>query len=254
MSFLAVAVLGSGALSAGTSLFAGMEQSETAQNVANMIESSGTQGLNFLQQMVEQGAGAISQYTGEGAGALQPFVSGGGNTLQYLQKLLGIGGGGGGGNAGTATSEAVMNSPLFRSALNQGEIGVANNTTTTGLGGNAATAASQWAVNNQAIPIYQSLLSGTQNLLGTQASSAAGLANLYQGAGSSTANLYGNAGTAGSNIITGTTQAAGSALTGGTAAQAASQVGAAGSLGNSVQLAALLSKLGGGSGMQTWSL
>jgi hypothetical protein len=261
-SILPAAIIGSGALGAGASIFGGITQANAEQTAAGDISSSTSSAIQQLMQLVNQGQGAISGYTQTGAGDLMsliqqavgqvsPYSGAGQSVLPTLESLL---------NPGTA-SQTLQTLPGYQFSLDTGEWGINNAATATGLGGNVLTAANNYA-QGTAQNTYGGLLSALQSLVGTgsgAASSAAGslasgglsLGNLFSGAGQSIGSLLGNAGSG----IAGLTQTAGqniaSTAVGAANATAGAATGAASSLGgigNNLLNYSILSKLlGGGS-------
>jgi hypothetical protein len=243
MSFIATAIIGGGALSAGASLFGATEQAGAEQAAAGEIGSTTQQAISQLLGLVGQGQGAISGYTAQGAQSLQsilaPFIGAGQTAGNTLSSLL---------NPGTAM-QTLQSLPGFQFSLNTGLGAINNAATTSGLGGNVLTAANNYA-QGTAQNTYGQLTSSLQNLFGTGANAAStagvGLSSLFGGAGSSIANLLGGAASGVSGLTSTAGQNIAQTMVGQANALAGGATGAAGGISSSITNALLLNKLLGG--------
>lgn len=243
MSFIASAVVGSGLLGAGASIFGAETQANAQQAAAGTISSSLQQAISQLLGLTGQGQAAIQGYTGQGAqaltGLIQPYATMGQQAGQSLTNLLT-------GNP-QQMQRQLQQLPGYQFQLQQGEGSVNNAATTTGLGGNVIQAqtnlASGLASSNYGQ--YANLLQGLTNTgVGAATVGGGALASLFGGAGSSTANLLGSAGSGISGLTSTAGQNIAQTQVGAAQAQAAGAQGVSSSLMNSLLLGGILNKTG----------
>ena len=197
MAGIAAAIIGAGVIGAGASIYASTKQTAAANNAI-----AAQQGMfNTAQQ--EQ----------------QPFIQAGQSAIPQLQALLGLGPQGAAGS-----TAALQNIPGFQFISDLAQKGVANQGTTTGLGGNTLLAGANAGTNVALASAWQPLVNSLQGLVQTGAGTAG---NVGQQAVQTGANV-------GQNLV-GIGNAQGGAAT-----------SAASSIGNSLTTAALFSKLFGG--------
>lgn len=203
MAGIAAAIIGAGVLGAGASIFGSMQQKSAAQ-----------QAIAAQQSMFSSAKGMA-----------KPFISAGQEALPTLQKLI---------TPGPDQTSTLMQTPGFQFANQMAQMGVSNQGSVTGLGGNTllagANAGSQLALGMA----WQPTINALQNLVGTGAQSAQALG--------------GQAVQTGANV--------GSNLVGIGNAQAAGILGAGSNIGNSLTTAALFNRLlspagGGGANAPT---
>lgn len=179
MSFVATAIIGSGVIGAGASLFASSRQTSAANNAI----------------AAQQGMFATAQ------GEAQPFINAGQNALPTLESLI---------TPGANQTQTLSQTPGYQFANDMAQKGVSNQGTVTGLGGNTllagANAGSQLALGmawQPTINALQSLVStgaGSAGALGGQAvqtganvgSNLVGIGNAQAGAATSIGSNLGN--------------------------------------------------------------
>ena len=226
------------AIGAAGSLGGAFLQSNAAKEASQAQVQFGEQALAQLKAMFGTAMGAIQPVIGAGQGILgqgQGIVD---QSLGPLAKLL---------TPGADMTTALSQMPGFKFAQDWGQQGVANQATTTGLGGNALAAGGKFATGlaqqgyGQIVSQLQALLGTGAGLEGTGASTMASGASALSGAAS---NFGGQiAGTLG-----GIGQSTASGILGSANALAGGLQGAASSIGNAFTLNALLGKLGLGGG------
>lgn len=198
MSFVASAIIGAGTLGAGASIYGSMMG-------ANAQKSATNSAINAQEGMFQQAQSAI-----------QPYSNFGQSLMPTLQSLL---------TPGPNQNATLQNLPGYQFNFTQGEKGVTNQATMSGLSGNALTAGANYA-SGLANSTFFPYLSALQGGVSTGSSAASSLGGLATSTGSSI----------GSNI------------TGLGNAQAASNIGignAVGSLGSTIGNTALLNSLSG---------
>ncbi len=241
MSFISVAILGSGVLGAGANLLAGSTIAGGEKAAQGTIQSMLNQGIGqvqgaiqpatqAIQQGTDRGVGTIGARTQQGVDYLSPYAVGANFAMPNLQKLLTPG-----------QMPDLSQIPGFAEALKWGGMAIDNSSTVSGLGGNSAAAQSLMG-GQLGMSAYNSLVGNTMgaanigagaagnigSLLGNagiaagglQATAGSNIGGVYTGAGNTIADMMG---TAGGNIAQaqlGATQAIGGSYTG--AAQAAS--------------------------------
>jgi hypothetical protein len=175
-----------GILGAGASVFGGLMQS----NAAN------------------KGIAAEQQMFGQAQGALSPYYNAGASALPQLQALLGAGGPGSPG-----ATDALSNTPGFQWLNKMTQMGVSNQGTTTGLGGNTllagANAGNQLALSSA----WQPTVNALQGLVGMGSGAAGSLAGAATQTGGQIAGSQMNVGNAQAGGITGAAGQFGNALT-----------------------------------------
>ncbi len=253
MSFISVAILGSGVLGAGANLLAGSQVSGAEKAAQGTIQSMLNQGIGqvqgsiqpatqAIQQGTDRGVGTIGTQTQQGVGALQPYAASGSWALPNLQKFLTPG-----------QMPDLSQIPGFAEALKWGGMAIDNSATVGGLGGNSAAAQSLMG-SQLGMNAYNTLVGNTLStaqmgagaagnigsLLGNagiaagglQATAGSNIGGVYTGAGKTIADMMG---TAGGNIAQtqiGAAQASAGGLT-----------GAASSLSNPIMMLGLLQGL-----------
>ena len=144
MSFVATAIIGSGVIGAGASLFASGRQTSAANNAIGAQEG-----------MFQQAAGYA-----------QPFINAGQSALPTLEGLI---------TPGANQTQLLQQTPGYQFANDMAQKGVSNQGTVTGLGGNTllagANAGSQLALGMA----WQPTINALQGLVGTGAQSAGAL-------------------------------------------------------------------------------
>lgn len=190
MSGIAAAILGAGAAGAGASIFGALTQKSATNNAIAAQKSMFDTSVSENQPFVTAGQGA--------AGTLADLLKPGGDMTSLLKTIPGFD---------------------FINQLSQ--MGVANQGTTTGLGGNTLVAGANAGTNIALSSGWQPIVGALQNLV----SSGVGAAG----------NITGSA--------TGTGAGIASSTIGGGNAIAAGTVGAANSIGSSITTTALLQKL-----------
>jgi hypothetical protein len=252
MSFISVAILGSGALGAGASLFGGLTQANAEENAANTLSSTTQSGIQQLLSLLGQGTSAIGQYTQTGATDLTSLinqaVTGAGNTLGPIAGLASTAGSTLSNLLNPSTAASTLTQlPGYQFSLNSGLWGVNNAATTSGLGGNVLTAANNYA-QGTAQGTWGSLVSGLQNLFGTSTGAAQSLASTQAGAlssgGLSLASLFGGSGQSIGSLLSGGGNSISSLLSGLGQNVAQTQVGAANATAGAAT--GVASSLGGG--------
>ncbi len=246
-------MLGSGILGAGANLIAGSGVASAEQQAIKTIQQMLTQGTGAVQSAVapatsaiqagtNQGVATIGQQTQAGVDYLSPYAVGANFALPNLQKLLTPG-----------QMPDLSQIPGFAESLYWGGQAVNNNATVSGLGGNQLAALQSFG-GQQGMNAYNSLVSNTQNVAqlgsqaagnigqlygnagiaqgGLQATAGSNIGGVYTGAGNTIANLMAAAGGQQAQAGVGAAQAQGGALT-----------GAAASLGQPIQMMALLGAL-----------
>jgi hypothetical protein len=287
VSFLATAIAGSAVVGAGASIFGSIEQTNALKQAQSTLQSTTSQGIQSLINLVNQGTGAVAANTATGAGALESNVATGASDIgaltgqaasQFapyeaagsaaLPTLLGLLTGNGQGSAGIM--QMLQNLPGFQFAQNWGMRGINNAATTSGLGGNVLTAGANYS-SGLAQSTWQNIVNALQGTVNTGASAASGaagalsagglslgglfgsagqgLGSLYGGAGQSIGSLLGNAGSSIGNMITGMGSNVAQTQVGMGNAIAGGATGAASAFSpNNLLSMALISKLGlGGS-------
>ena len=145
MAGIIAAIVGGGIISAGASIYAANKQTQASQNAI-----SAQQGMfNTAQQ--EQ----------------QPFIQAGQSAIPQLQALLGLGPQGASGS-----TAALQNIPGFQFISDLAQKGVANQGTTTGLGGNTLLAGANAGTNVALASAWQPLVNSLQGLVQTGAGTA----------------------------------------------------------------------------------
>jgi hypothetical protein len=168
-------------------------------------------------QAAQMATQAQLQMFGQAQNALSPFIGAGTNLLPLLTKLL---------TPGPGMSDLLAQTPGFKFAQEYGQKAITNQASMRGLSGNALTAVADYATG-AANQTYGTLLNALQGIINTGVSGAGALAG----------GAINTGGQIGSNIL-----GIGNAQAGANMAQA----GAIGGLGNSITLATLLQRLGGG--------
>ena len=256
---LAGAVIGSGVIGAGASIFGGIEQSQAANNAAQVSLTEANNSNALIQ----------STYNSNKA-LLQPFTSAGTSALTTLQGLTGTNPGG---NPLTsaltapfaatpgAQMSALAATPGYQFALQQGELATQAGSSAQGMGSAVAGVGSgQTPGVGPSGPLGKSLANYAEGLASTTYqqqfqnyltqnqqiyNQLAGVANIGESAAAATAGVGQTAaGQSANALLTGSSQY-GSLTTAGAAGLAAGASGAASSLGNSALLYGLL---GGGTG------
>lgn len=160
MSFIAAAIIGSGVIGAGASLFSGFEQAGAEKQAAQTIAGAETSGIGAIQQL------------------LGPIIGAGTDVLPTLKSLL---------IPGANQNAVLAQTPGFQFAQQWGQIAGNNAATTSGLGGNVLAALSKFGTG-LAQNTWQNTVQGLQNLFQTSAGSAGqgaqGISNIITGAGS----------------------------------------------------------------------
>ena len=231
------AIIG-GSLGALGSLGGAFLQSNAAKQASQAQVGFGEEALAQLKAMFGTAMGAIQPVIGAGQGILSQGQGIVGQALGPLAQLL---------TPGANMTTALSQMPGFKFAQDWGQQGVANQGTTTGLGGNVLAAGGKFATG-LAQQGYGQIVSQLQNLLGTgaglegtgastMASGAQSISGAAQGFGGQIAGTLGSIGQSTAAGILGPANA----LAGGF------QSGAS-SIGNAFTLNALLSKLGFGGG------
>lgn len=226
---IATAVIGSGVLAAGASIY-GANTAATAQtNAANSA-------IQNQQQMYANNQNVLN-----------PFIQGGNSAIPQLQSLLNPSNGGTlnqllnltGTNGTPAQTAALANTPGYQFSLTQGQNSVNNALAARGLagsGGAVAKGAANYA-EGLAGNTWQSVVQALQGTYNSQLSGTQGLVNTGEGAAGALAGV----GTNTANSITGSITGAGNAQ-----AAAANATGSALASGaNSLSTAALLQQLTG---------
>ena len=223
-----------GGIGALGSLGGAFLQSNAAQQASQAQVGFGEQALAQLKAMFGTAMGAIQPVIGAGQGILGQGQGIVGQALGPLAKLL---------TPGADMTTALSQMPGFKFAQDWGQQGVANQATTTGLGGNALAAGGKFATGlaqqgyGQIVSQLQTLLGTGAGLEGTGASTMASGASALSGAASNFGGqIAGTLGSIGQSTASGILGSA-NALAGGL------QSGAS-SIGNAFTLNALLSKLG----------
>jgi hypothetical protein len=206
MAFIAAAILGAGAIGAGASIYASSVQSKSAQNAINAQQGMFNTALTNEQPYINAGQSGIAPLQG---------------TLNTLQGLT---------TPGPNQTAMLSQLPGFQFASDWGQRGVANQGTTTGLGGNTLTAGANFATGL------------TSQNWGTLIQQLQGTAQQQQNFVNTGANTAANVGTQ----AVGTGQGIASSTIGQGNAQAAGILGAGSNIGNSLTTSALLQKLTGG--------
>jgi hypothetical protein len=201
---LSTAMLGSAALGAGGSIFGSLLGSNSAKNA-----------VNAETNMFNQAAGYVSPFIGMGKKAMNPLMS-----------LI---------TPGKDQTSTLEQTPGYQFALTQGEKGVTNQATMSGLGGNVMRAGAGYA-SGLAQNTWSSVVDKLMNAVNTGAGAASSLAGGAVNMG----------GKIGDTIMSG-----GGMLAGGAA-------GAAGAVGGGLQNLGILNWLnnrgGGGGGSATPSM
>lgn len=201
------AILGSSVLGAGSSIFGGIMG-------ANAQSKAASQATAAEMAMFEQGLGIAK-------GSLQPFINAGQSTIPLLKQLT---------TPGADMTSTLEQTPGYKFALTQGEKGITNQATMTGLSGNAMRAGGEFASG-----LAQTTWSNVVDKLISQL-------GIGEQAGSSLSySALGNATSTGRNI--------GENFIGAGNAQAGADIGIAGALGgagNSVSQALMLNAMTGG--------
>jgi hypothetical protein len=146
MAFIATAIIGSGVIGAGASIFGSIAQSNAAKNAANLQQ----QEFNTAQQ--EQ----------------QPFITAGQQALPTLQSLI---------TPGPDQTAKLMQTPGFQFANTLAQQGVSNQGTVTGLGGNTLLAGSNAATQLALGSAWQPTVNSLQALVNTGAGAGGNLGN-----------------------------------------------------------------------------
>lgn len=234
MCFLAAAVLGAGALSAGAGIWGANKAAGAQTDAANASIAN-------QQQMYAKNSNNLSPFISAGAGGignLQNWLdpsggSSGGNALSSLLKLV---------TPGADQSATLAQTPGYQFSVNQGTRGALNALAARGLGGSPGAIAKGVGgfVAGTASQNYNNIVSQLLNTFAAGAGADQNLVNSGITAGSSLAGV----GTNTANAISGSLTGAGNAQ-----AAAANATGSAiGGLGNSATTAALLQQLTGGGG------
>lgn len=209
MSAIAAAIITGGVLSAGASIYGSSLQANAANNAINAQQGMFNTALSNEQPFINAGQSGIAPLQG---------------TLNMLQGLT---------TPGPNQNALLQQLPGFQFASNWGQQGVANQGTTTGLGGNTLTAGANFATGlasqdwGTLIQQLQGTAQSQQNFVNTGANTAANV---------------------GSQAVQ-TGQGISSSLIGQGNALAGGAVSAGSGIGNSLTTAALLQKLTGGGGM-----
>ena len=145
MAFVAAAILGSGVLGAGASIYGATTQANAAKNATNAQLSM----FNRVQANE------------------QPFISAGQSVLPTLESLL---------TPGPNQTATLSQLPGFQFAQDWGQKGVTAQATTRGLGGNALTAGAQYATG-LAQQGFSGLVGNLQNFANMGANTAVGAGN-----------------------------------------------------------------------------
>jgi hypothetical protein len=176
---MSAAILGAGAIGAGSSIFGGMMGQQGAKNAVS----------------AEQGMFNTA------ASYAAPFISAGKSALSPLMKLI---------TPGADQSATLAQTPGYQFALSQGEKGVTNQATMGGLGGNVLRAGAGFATG-LAQNTWQSVVQALQNT----ASMGAGAASSLAGNATSMGGTIGSTMMGGTNLgVGGLLGAAGSASSG----------------------------------------
>lgn len=238
--FLAAAVLGAGALSAGAGIWGANKAAGAQTDAANASIAN-------QQQMYAKNSNNLSPFINAGAGGignlqdwLNPAGSGGGvgaggsdNALSSLLKLV---------TPGANQNATLQQTPGYQFSVDQGTRGALNALAARGLGGSPGAIAKGVGgfVAGTASQNYNNIVSQLLNTFTAGAGADQNLVNSGITAGSSLAGV----GTNTANAISGSLTGAGNAQ-----AAAANATGSAvGGLGNSATTAALLQQLTGGGG------
>lgn len=188
MSFIAVAIGGSAVAGIGGALIS----SNAAKNASSQQAAMGQQALGQQNALFQQGVGMV-----------QPFIDKGNAAGTTLQSLL---------TPGPNQTATLSQIPGFQFAQDWGQKAIANQATTTGMGGNQLKAGADYATG------------AAQQGFGTLAQLLLGLTNTGAGAAGS---AFGNATQTGANM--------GSTITGIGNAQAAGTLGSANALAGGLQ-------------------
>jgi len=216
MSFISIAILGSGVLGAGANIFSGFMQSNAARQAQTLLQSLMQQGAGYIQGAVPPAVQAIEQFGAQGAAALQPFVGAGQAVLPTLQGLL---------TPGPDMTNLLQQMPGFQFAKDIGTQTAINQGSTTGYGGNVATGLERFGTG-LASQTYNTLVDQLRGTAGMGATAAGGLGTLlsgigtgvggvYTGAANQLATLFGNMGPQIGQAGIGSATALGAGLTGG---------------------------------------
>lgn len=230
---VATAIIGSGLIGAGASIFGASKAADAQTNAANASIANQQQmyGLNQaqLQPFINAGAGQI----GNQQALLNPNNAGG--PLAALMKLT---------NPGADMSAELAQTPGYQFNLSQGLRASNNQLAARGLGGSGG-AVAKGATNfaeGLAGNTWQSVVQALQNQFTSQAGAGQNLINSGQGAASALAGV----GTNTANQISGSLTGAGNAQAAAANAIGTGVGGAAGQVPSAILLQQLLAKSGGG--------
>lgn len=231
----ATAIIGSGLIGAGASIFGASKAADAQTNAANaaIANQQKMYGLNQaqLQPFINAGAGQI----GNQQALLDPKNAGG--PLAALMKLT---------NPGADMSAELAQTPGYQFSLNQGLRASNNQLAARGLGGSGG-AVAKGATNfaeGLAGNTWQSVVAALQNQFTSQAGAGQNLINTGSGAASALAGVGSNT----ANQISGALTGAGNAQAAGFNAIGAGVGGAAAQVPSALLLQQLLAKSGGGGG------
>lgn len=230
---VATAIIGSGLIGAGASIFGASKAADAQTNAANASIANQRQmyGLNQaqLQPFINAGAGQI----GNQQALLDPNNSGG--PLAALMKLT---------NPGADMSAELAQTPGYQFSLGQGLRASNNQLAARGLGGSGG-AVAKGATNfaeGLAGNTWQSVVAALQNQFTSQAGAGQNLINSGQGAASALAGV----GTNTANQISGSLTQAGTAQAAAANAIGTGAQSVAGGVPSALLLQQLLAKSGGG--------
>lgn len=165
MSFIASAIVGAGALSAGASIWG-------ANTAADAQKSATNSAIGAQEGMFQQAQQSLN-----------PFINFGQAQLPTLQQLL---------TPGPNQNSTLQQLPGYQFNFTQGEKGVTNQATMNGLSGNALTAGANYAsglANSTFFPYLSALQNSAQIGSGAASSLASGAITTGQGIGSSISGL-----------------------------------------------------------------
>ncbi len=252
-SLLGAGMLGSGILGAGANLIAGSGVASAEQKAIQTIQQMLNQGVGqvqgaiqpatqAIQQGTDRGVATIGAQTQQGVGALQPYAASGSWALPNLQNLLTPG-----------QMPDLSQIPGMAEAMKWGGMAIDNSSTVSGLGGNSAAAQSLMG-GQLGMQAYNSLVGNTMNVAQLGAGAAGNIGSLLGNAGIAAGGLQATAGTniggvytGAGNTIANMMQTAGGNMAqagvGAATAQGGALTGAAASLGQPLQMMALLQGL-----------